>query len=138
MSNIFSLKQEIFNKLRDYINANYTLTDSCEVKQYTEDNVYPLIVFSNNSNLLSNRTIDNVYQTRSLTFTIEIYAITIGKINSLQICEELANLCDQVMRNQYRMGGGLDARMTNINTAKASKYVLHYDCKWQTNKHRII
>lgn len=138
MISVNSLKDEIFSTLRDYVKKEFKLVEGVRIMQYVEENSYPLIVFENNTNNISSRTRDRIYETRNLSFTIDIYAINVGSINSLQICEELSDLVINVMQGIYDMNGGITAKLSNINTAKATKFVLHFNCEWWTNKNKIF
>ena len=128
---------EIYQLLREYIVKKSKYNPS--VLKNVIDNKYPLVVFENNTNTLDYRTQDRyrLNQVRSLSFEINIFAITQNNIDSSIICDELANLVCDVMQEYYGMQGGLDAKLKNINSSKATKYVLHFTCKVDVRRNKI-
>lgn len=128
---------EIYQLLREYIVKKSKYSPS--VLKNVIDNKYPLVVFENNINTLDYRTQDRyrIDQVRSLSFEINIFAITQNNIDSSIICDELANLVCDVMQEYYGMQGGLDAKLKNINSSKATKYVLHFTCKVDVRRNKI-
>ena len=128
---------EIYQLLREYIVKKSKYNPS--VLKNVIDNKYPLVVFENNTNTLDYRTQDRyrLNQVRSLSFEINIFAITQNNIDSSIICDELANLVCDVMQEYYGMQGGLDAKLKNINSSKATKYVLHFTCKVDVKRNKI-
>lgn len=138
MSDINKKSEEIFNNLKKYIQAKYVVKqkENIEIKKNIVDNTYPLVVFETNANTSDYITQDNfrLDQVRNLSFEISIFAININQINSSVICDELANLVCYVMTEYYGMQGGIDFKSKNINAAKATKYVLHFNCKWNVKQ----
>ena len=128
---------EIYQVLKEYI-AKKSKYNPFVLKNVI-DNKYPLVVFENNVNTLDYRTQDRyrLDQVRSLSFEINIFAITQNNIDSSIICDELANLVCDVMQEYYGMQGGLDAKLKNINSSKATKYVLHFTCKVDVRRNKI-
>lgn len=138
MRDINSKSEEIFNNLKKYIQAKYVVKqkETIEIKKNIVDNTYPLVVFETNANSTHTTTQDfyRLDQVRNLSFEISIFAININQINSSVICDELANLVCYVMTQYYGMQGGIEAKLKNINTAKATKYVLHFNCRWNVRQ----
>lgn len=138
MSDINKKSEEIFNNLKKYIQAKYIKkqNEQVEIKKNIVDNTYPLVVFETNANTSDYITQDTfrLDQVRNLSFEISIFAININQINSSVICDELANLVCYVMTQYYGMQGGIDFKSKNINAAKATKYVLHFNCKWNVKQ----
>lgn len=138
MIDINKKSEEIFNNIKKYIQAKYVSksNEQVEIKKNIVDNTYPLVVFETNANTSDYITQDTfrLDQVRNLSFEISIFAININQINSSVICDELANLVCQVMNVYYGMQGGIDAKLKNINPAKATKYVLHFNCKWNVKQ----
>lgn len=138
MIDINKKSEEIFNNIKKYIQAKYISksNEQVEIKKNIVDNTYPLVVFETNANTSDYITQDTfrIDQVRNLSFEISIFAININQINSSVICDELANLVCQVMNVYYGMQGGIDAKLKNINPAKATKYVLHFNCKWNVKQ----
>lgn len=95
---------------------------------------YPTVTFKTTKNVLASRTRDRVYQTRNLSFEIEVIAINNESDNSLDICDEITNLTIEYMQEVLGMQGGLDATLTNINADHASKQVLHFSGEWWVNR----
>ena len=128
---------EIYQLLKEYIVKKSKYSPS--VLKNVIDNKYPLVVFENNINTLDYRTQDRyrIDQVRSLSFEINIFAITQNNIDSSIICDELTNLVCDVMQEYYGMQGGLDAKLKNINSSKATKYVLHFTCKVDVRRNKI-
>ncbi len=128
---------EIYQLLKEYIVKKSKYNPS--VLKNVIDNKYPLVVFENNVSTLDYRTQDRyrLDQVRSLSFEINIFAITQNNIDSSIICDELANLVCDVMQEYYGMQGGLDAKLKNINSSKATKYVLHFTCKVDVRRNKI-
>lgn len=141
MSDINKKSEEIFNNLKKYIQAKYVVKqkETIEIKKNIVDNTYPLVVFETNANTSDYITQDTfrIDQVRNLSFEISIFAININQINSSVICDELANLVCYVMTQYYGMQGGIDFKSKNINAAKATKYVLHFNCKWNVKQNII-
>ena len=141
MININLKSEEIYQALKEYITSQYVKKkdEVIQVKKNVVDNAYPLVVFETNTNNIDSITQDRyrLDQVRNLSFEISIFAITIGSINSEVICDELANYVCDVMSSYYGMQGGIDAKLKNINTAKATKYVLHFNCKWNVRQNII-
>lgn len=141
MLNIDRKSEEIFQLLKKYITSEYVSKQNEEitVKKNVIDNVYPLVVFETNKNNVDSITQDRyrLDHVRNLSFEISIFAVTIGNVNSSVICDELANYVCEVMTLYYGMQGGIDAKLKNINTAKATKYVLHFSCKWNVRQNII-
>ena len=134
---IYTKEKEIYQILQKYIEKKSEYNPIVLTK--TVDNTYPLVVFETNSNK-SNLITQDMYRldrVRNLSFEISIVAINKGTISSEAICDELADLVCDVMQDYYRMQGGLDAKLKNINTAKATKYVLHFSCKWNVRQNII-
>lgn len=134
---IYTKEKEIYQILQKYIEKKSEYNPIVLTK--TVDNTYPLVVFETNSNT-SNLITQDMYRldrVRNLSFEISIVAINKGTISSEAICDELADLVCDVMQDYYRMQGGLDAKLKNINTAKATKYVLHFSCKWNVRQNII-
>lgn len=141
MIDINKKSEEIFNNIKKYIQAKYVSksNEQVEIKKNIVDNTYPLVVFETNANTSDYITQDTfrLDQVRNLSFEISIFAININQINSSVICDELANLVCQVMNGYYGMQGGIDAKLKNINPAKATKYVLHFNCKWNVKQNTL-
>lgn len=137
MININELQNSIFAYLKKFIveNSKYNPT----VLRNVVDKIYPLVVFETRSNTLESQTQDDykLDKTRNLGFEINIFATPIGIDDSSIICDELANLTNYVMQEKFGMQGGLDATLKNINTDKATKYVLHYRCIWNIRQNII-
>lgn len=134
---INSKTDEIFEILSKYITKHNQY--DAKVKRNVIDNVYPLVVFEENTNTLDTITQDRyrMNSVRNLSFEISIFAVNINNIDSGVICDELADLVCDVMQEYYLMQGGVDAKLKNINTAKARKYVLHFSCKWDVKTNLI-
>ena len=128
---------EIYQVLKEYIVKKSKYNPI--VLKNVIDNKYPLVVFENNVNTLEYRTQDRyrLDQVRNLSFEINIFAITQDNIDSSIICDELTNLVCDVMQEYYGMQGGLDAKLKNINSSKATKYVLHFTCKVDVRRNKI-
>lgn len=141
MIDINKKSEEIFNNIKKYIQAKYISksNEQVEIKKNIVDNTYPLVVFETNANTSDYITQDmfKLDQVRNLSFEISVFAININQINSSVICDELANLVCQVMNVYYGMQGGIDAKLKNINPAKATKYVLHFNCKWNVKQNTL-
>lgn len=138
MININAKSEEIFENIKKYLTAKSKYAPS--IKKNVVDNVYPLVVFETNLNESDSITQDfyRLDQTRRLSFEINIFAIDINSVNSSVICDELSNLVCDVMQGYYLMQGGIDAKLKNINTSKATKYVLHFTYLWNLRQNRII
>ena len=138
MLDINKKSEEIFENLKKYILSKYVkkFNEEIEVKKNVVDNTYPLVVFETNANTINSITQDfyRLDQVRNLSFEVSIFAININNTNSSVICDELANLVCQVMSGYYGMQGGIDAKLKNINTTKATKYVLHFNCQWNVRQ----
>lgn len=128
---------EIYQVLKEYIVKKSKYNPI--VLKNVIDNKYPLVVFENNVNTLEYRTQDRyrLDQVRNLSFEINIFAIAQDNIDSSIICDELTNLVCDVMQEYYGMQGGLDAKLKNINSSKATKYVLHFTCKVDVRRNKI-
>ena len=133
--------EEIHQNLKKYILAKYNKkqNEQVEVLKNVVDNKYPLVVFETNANTTNYLTQDSyrMDQVRNLSFEVSIFAVNIGNIDASIICDELSNLVCDVFIQYYGMQGGLDAKLKNINTAKAKKYVLHFNCKWDVKRNII-
>jgi hypothetical protein len=142
MSIINEKSNEIFNSLKKYIEQAYIKKKNEEVliKKSVVDNKYPLVVFETSSNRTESMSQDKhrLDEVRNLSFEISIFAINIDTIDSTTICDELADLVCEVMSYYYGMQGGIDAKLKNINTAKATKYILHFSCKWSVRQNMIF
>ena len=103
------------------------------------DNKYPLVVFETNTNTSDSISQDKyrLDQIRNLSFEISVFAININEVSSIDICEEISSLICEVMNVYYGMQGGIDARLKNINAQKTTKYVLHFNCKWNVRQNII-
>lgn len=137
MINIKELSNSIFKYLKKEIDKNNQY--NAQIKKNVVDKMYPLVVFEENANILDSQTRD-IYRldiVRNLSFEISIFAITQNNIDSSIICDELANIISGVMEGKFGMQGGLDACLKNINTDKATKYVMHYNCKWNVRQNII-
>ena len=134
MININSKSEEIFENIKKYLSAKSEY--SPKIKKNVVDNVYPLVVFETNLNQSDSTSQDffRLDQTRNLSFEISIFAIDIQNVNSGVICDELSNLVCNVMQGYYLMQGGIDAKLKNINTSKATKYVLHFTYNWNVRQ----
>ena len=142
INDINSLSDEIFNVLKDYIeNHNKDNNYSAIVREKVIKTDLPLIVFDNRSNVeaYSTRDMYGMERTRDLSFEINIYANDDLKnqISSVKICKHLENLVTQVMQGMYRMQGGTDGKLHNINNSKTSQYILHFSCEWFMNRNII-
>lgn len=141
ITNINLKSEEIFQNLKKFILSKYNKkqNEEVEVKKNVVDNTYPLVVFETNNNTISSMTQDayRLDQVRNLSFEVSIFAININNIDASVICDELANLVCYVFNQYYGMQGGLDAKLKNINKAKAQKYVLHFNCKWNVRQNLI-
>lgn len=133
--------EEIYQNLKKYILSKYVnkSNEQLQVLKNVVDNQYPLVVFETNANTINSITQDlyRMDQVRNLSFEVSIFAVNIGHIDASVICDELANLVCEVFNQYYGMQGGLDAKLKNINTAKAKKYVLHFNCKWNVRQNII-
>lgn len=136
--NINSKSNEIYELLKKYLQKASKYNPS--VLDNVIDNKYPLVVFETNANNLESITQDRyrLDQIRNLSFEISVFAVNINEISSIDICEELSSLVCEVMNEYYGMQGGIDARLKNINIAKATKYVLHFNCKWSVRQNKIF
>lgn len=134
---INSKSNEIYENLKKYL--NYASKYNPSVLDNVVDNKYPLVVFETNKNDIDSISQDKyrLDQVRNLSFEISVFAVNINEISNVDICEELSSLVCEVMNVYYGMQGGLDARLKNINTAKATKYVLHFNCKWNVRQNTI-
>lgn len=141
MLNINRKSDEIFQNLKKYIQSKYVKKQNEELSilKNVVDNQYPLVVFETNANNVDSisRDMYRLDQVRNLSFEISVFAVTIGDISSSVICDELSNYICEVMTLYYGMQGGIDAKLKNINTAKATKYVLHFSCKWNVRQNII-
>lgn len=138
MINIEEKSEEIFVVLKKYILANSKYNP--EVKKVSKNIKYPSVIFEEMTNSLDSVSCDD-YQSqeiRNLDFEITIYAVDQGNVNSTIICNELANLVIQIMQRCYRMQGGLDAKLFNINESQATQYTLHFSCKWFMQKNILF
>lgn len=135
--NINSKSNEIYELLKKYLQKASKYNPS--VLDNVVDNKYPLVVFETNTNNIDSITQDKyrLDQVRNLSFEISVFAENINEISSIDICEELSSLVCEVMNEYYGMQGGIDAKLKNINTAKATKYVLHFNCKWNVRQNII-
>lgn len=129
--------EEIFELINKYLTKASIYSPT--IKKSIVDNTYPLVVFETNANTISSITQDmyRLDQVRNLSFEISVFAINKNNISSEIICDELSNLVCEVMNEYYGMQGGIDAKLKNINTAKATKYVLHFNCKWNVKQNTI-
>lgn len=132
MIDINGANKEIFKLLQDYITSNSRFNPY--VMEMQIDKKYPCVIFHNNSNKLGMKTQDRVYQTRKLSFEIEIYAINQGQNDSIEICEELEQLINEVMIGTLGIQGGTDGKVFNANSDKATYFILHFSCEWFPNK----
>lgn len=137
MINIKELSNSIFKYLKKEIEKDNKY--GTQIKKNVVDKVYPLIVFENNTNTLDSQSRDSYRLdiVRNLSFEISIFAISQDSIDGSVICDELSNIVSYVMEGKFGMQGGLDACLKNINTDKATKYVLHYNCKWNVRQNII-
>lgn len=128
---------EIFNVLKNHILSKSKY--SPEVKRSVVDNKYPLVVFEKRSSPYESLSQDEhrLDKVVNFSFEVSIFATDIKNTNSEIICDELEELVNDVMSDYYLMQGGLDAKLKNINTSKATKYVLHYACKYCVRQDRI-
>lgn len=137
MININSLNNEIFDTLKRVIESESNNHNAIVRKRVIEKQ-YPLIIFECRSNTQSSASRDfyGIERTRALSFEIDIYAVDDRKnnISAEMICDDLENLVTQVMQGIYRMQGGTDAKLHNINSENATQYVLHFNCEWYMNK----
>ena len=135
---LFEKSNEIYNAIKKYVDnySNYNVA----VKKSVIENVYPLIVYEMRSSNIDIKTqdrysLDKVY---NMNFEISIFAINDKNINSNVICEELSQIVMNVFECVFGMSeGGLDAIIQNINTSNATKYVLHYSCKYNPRQNII-
>ena len=134
---IHDKSKEIFDLLSKYITTDSKFSPM--VKTKVVDNQYPLVVFETNANTLDSMSQDmfRLDMVRNLSFEISVFAINIGNVRAEEICAELSSLICEVMQEYYGMQGGIDGKVQNINTAKATKYVLHFNCKWNVRQNRI-
>ena len=139
MISINSFNNEVFNCLKEYVEENNTYGAIVRLKPI--QNTYPMVIFQCNSNVEGSSTKDlyGIEKTRSLSFEITIIATdkTKEQVSSIEICNQLEDLVTQVMQGIYRMKGGTDAKIVNINNANASQYVLHFNCEWYMQKNII-
>lgn len=142
--NINSLSNEIYKKLKEFVENNdktKSINHNAIVRKRLILQQYPLIVFNCRTNNESFKTKDNlcIEKGRQLSFEIDIYAIDDLKneISSKQICEDLESIVTYFMQYIYKMKGGTDAKITNINSANATQYTLHFNCEWYINKNII-
>lgn len=135
--NINSKSEEIYELLKKYLQKASKYNP--DVLDNVIDNKYPLVVFETNTNNIDSISQDKyrLDQVRNLSFEISVFAININEISSIDICEEISALVCEVMNIYYGMQGGIDAKLKNINTAKATKYVLHFSCKWNVRQNTI-
>ena len=135
--NINSKSDEIYELLKKYLQRASKYNP--DVLDNVIDNKYPLVVFETNKNDIDSISQDKyrLDQVRNLSFEISVFAININEISSIDICEEISNLVCEVMSVYYGMQGGIDAKLKNINNAKATKYVLHFNCKWNVRQNII-
>lgn len=128
---------EIYNVLKNHILSKSKYSPS--VKRSVVENTYPLVVFERRTSLYDSITQDEHRMDKVINFSFEIniFATDIKDINSEIICDELEELVSDVMSDYYLMQGGLDAKLNNINTSKATKYVLHYTCKYCVKQNKI-
>ena len=129
--------EEIFQNLKATIEKSNKY--NAVVKKNVIDETYPLVVFNNNSNILSTITQDmyRMNKTRKLSFEISVIAINQENISGKQICEEISLLICRLMNEYYLMQGGLDAILEDINPSKATKSVLHFSYLYN-NKVRVV
>ena len=135
--NINRKSEEIYELLKKYLQKASKYKPF--VLDSVVDNKYPLVVFETNTNNIDSITQDRyrLDQVRNLSFEISVFAININETSSIDICEEISNLVCEVMNEYYGMQGGIDARLKNINIAKTTKYVLHFNCKWNVRQNII-
>ncbi len=129
--------KKIYQSLKDYINAKSEYNPF--VLRTAVDNKYPLVVFEDKSDLVDMQTQDRyrLNETRNANYEISIFAINVGETSSDEICNELSQLVIDVMQRYYGMQGGIDAKLKNINTSKAMKVVLHFNCIYDARRNFI-
>ena len=143
MININEFSDKVFKTLQDFVEvkADKNLTQNAIVRKKVIQTEFPLIIFENRSNTQGYVTKDNygVERARNLSFEINIYASDINseQISGIQICENLENIVTYVMQYVYRMQGGTDAKIYNVNGSKITQFVLHFRCEWFINKNII-
>lgn len=143
MVNINEFSDKVFKTLQDYIEnkTEKTLSHNAIVRKRVIQTETPLIVFETRSNTQNYVTQDyyGIERTRNLSFEIDIYANDLQKeqISSIKVCEDLENLVTYVMQYVYRMQGGTDAKLYNINNSKTTQFVLHFECEWFMNRNII-
>ena len=137
MKDIFEISNHIFKYLKNHIEKNSKYNP--KVSQNIEEKKYPLVVFEDMLNNISSQNLGEckLDVVRSLNFEISIFAINSNGISSQYICEELSNLVCEIMQDKFNMQGGLDNCLKNINTDKATKYILHFNCEWNIGNNII-
>lgn len=137
MIDINELPNLIFKYLKKAIEENDIYNAS--VKRHVIDKKYPLVVFNTNQNRLSSQSQDSyrLNIVRNLSFEINIFAVSQANIDSTIICDELANITNMIMQDQFGMQGGIDNKIDNINTDNATEYILRYTCAWDL-RHNMI
>lgn len=130
---------EIYNTINLYLSKNNKY--NAKLKKRELNSFYPIICFENRSNVVNSSSLDNntLDKIRSLSFEISILAVDNNKeqVSSIEICEYYENIIAYVMENVYKLKGGTDAKIYNINDEKATKFVMHYYCKWFVGKNMI-
>lgn len=130
---------EIYENLKEYIlkNSKYK---NVKVRKNEIQNEYPIIIFEEISNGLDSISQDEnqLNEIRELSFEINIVAVSENGIDSTIICDYLSTLVINVMQRYYNMRGGIRARFKNINSSRASKNVLRFNCKWLIYKNILF
>lgn len=136
---INSLGNRIFNALTEYLNSELSSTINIPVRQYAIENNYPIVVFEENTNTDTSHTKDKyrMNSTRAVSYSISILAIDTPNMTSYDICDLVSSKIANFMENGLNMTGGIQGKFYNINNAKASKYVLRYNCTWDITNDTI-
>lgn len=133
MQDIFKAKNDIFEMLKIYVEAN-SKYKPLVLKRAIESKT-PLVVFRETQNKVQNpfTTYGNTF--RNLNFEIEIYAKDEGSISGEEICEEITQYIIEVMENRLHLNGGLQAIIPMYNNGKpfcsqaSFKYNTRYNIK---------
>lgn len=127
---------EVFELLKDYITSKSKYCN--KVVRSNVNLTYPMVVFSPLTNTKSSQTIDRRQTIRDLSYQIDIYTVDGQDISSLVIADEIKQYVVELMEGFFKMDGGYENQLQNINSAKATQTILRYNCKWFVEKNEIL
>ena len=126
MIDSFAKDKEIFKNLKYYIEnkSKYNPT----VASSFLNNKYPLVIFERIKNSSGIKTTNYINVSRNISYTVNCFARDINDISSSQICEELAQLVNEVMQDYYGMDGGVTTEISKFDgTPLTHQTVLTYE-----------